>query len=183
MNAIDRRCSTARGRVITLLAAPCYGYKLLGVLEALHAPPTADATGVALPGFAATRLERWVRKLNRLSAGATIDDPTSLHALRSAVKRLRHALDLLSSLHAAPGALRQLVAVQERLGRLLDLSTADLLLPACADAEPPLREAVALVRAWHGPRRADLVAAISRDLPRLARLQLPESAAAAAEKL
>jgi inorganic triphosphatase YgiF len=177
LSTIDKRRATARARTIALLAAPDYGFKLLTALAALHVPPAAEADKIALADFTRAHLDRRLMKLNQLGSAATIDDPASLQVLHIGVKRLLSALELLS-----PHALPQLAAAQDRLGQLLELRTSGATLLDCADDQPALREAVALVRNWHRPRRASLLAEISRDLPRLARLRLPPSGLALSRK-
>jgi hypothetical protein len=44
---------------------------------------------------------------------------------------------------------------------------------ASAGADPNLREAVALIGGWHGPRHAALLAAVPEQLDIVRRLRLP----------
>jgi len=174
---ITNRRYTARAQAITLLAAPDYGRMLLTALESLHATPATEAPMIALLSFAAERLRRLRKKLRRLAVAASIDDPASLHALRIGVKRLRYALEFFSPLTPEPASrrvLKQLTAVQETLGQLNDLTNAGALLMDCAGDDPRLREAVTLIGGWHGPHYASLLAGISGELVRLARLRLPK---------
>jgi len=173
---ITNRRYAARAQAIALLAAPDYGLTLLTALEALHAAQSTDPQAVALLDFAAERLRRLRRKLKRLAAAADIDDPVSLHALRIGVKRMRYALEFFAPL-APPRplrrALRRLVALQDTLGQLNDLTSAGAMLMDCAGDDPKLREAVTLIGGWHGPRYAELLATVARELAPLDRMSLP----------
>ena len=173
---ITNRRYVAREQAVALLAAPEYGRTLLGALESLHALPATDPAPLELANFAAARLRRLRRRLRQLVAAAEINDPTTLHALRIGVKRMRYALEFFSPLARAKAsrrAIRMLAAIQETLGQLNDLNSAGAMLMDCAGDDPRLREAVTLIGGWHGPRYAKLLASISRDLDRLARLHLP----------
>lgn len=174
---ITNRRYTAHAQAVALLAAPDYGRMLLTALESLHAMPATEAPMIELLGFAAERLKRLRKKLRRLAVAADIEDPASLHALRIGVKRLRYALEFFSPLtpeRASRRVLKQLTAVQDTLGQLNDLTNAGSLLMDCAGDDSRLREAVTLIGGWHGPHYASLLAGIAGDLPRLARLRLPE---------
>lgn len=173
---ITNRRYAARTQAIALLAAPGYGLTLLTALESLSGAPADDPPAAALLDFAAERLRRLRRKLKRLAAAANIDDPASLHALRIGVKRMRYALEFFSPL--APRrllrrTLRRLVALQDTLGQLNDLTSAGAMLMDCAGDDPKLREAVTLIGGWHGPRYADLLATVARELGSLGRMSLP----------
>lgn len=173
---ITNRRYAARGQALALLAAPDYGRLLLTALEALHPASEPEATTIPLRSFAHERLRRLRKKLHRLAAAARLDDPASLHALRIEVKRLRYALEFFSPL-ARKGVLiavlKRLGAVQDSLGQLNDLTNAGALLMECAGDDPRLREAVALIGGWHGPRYGRLQEDIAPELDRLARLRLP----------
>ncbi|MCX7156941.1 MAG: CYTH and CHAD domain-containing protein [Rhodocyclales bacterium] len=174
---ITNRRYTAHAQAVALLAAPDYGRMLLTALESLHAMPATAAPMIELLSFAAERLKRLRKKLRRLAVAADIEDPASLHALRIGVKRLRYALEFFSPLtpeRASRPVLKQLTAVQDTLGQLNDLTNAGALLMDCAGDDPRLREAVTLIGGWHGPHYASLLAGISGELPRLARLRLPK---------
>ena len=165
-----------RAGVLAALAAPAYGRMLLGAVEALHplAPPTL--TSATLEEFAIVRLRHLCRRLRRLAAAARIADPSTLHALRIGIKRLRYALEFFAALAADPPLRRlqaRLATAQDILGRLNDLANAGVLLSKCAGSDPGLREAVALIGGWHGTRHARLLAEIADALPRLARTRLP----------
>ena len=177
---ITNRRYTARAEAIALLAAPDYGRNLLAALESLHPAPATEAVPLPLQSFASERLRRLRKKLRRLAATASIDDPASLHALRIATKRLRYALEFFSPLapkHAMDRLLKHLAGVQDTLGQLNDLTNAGALLMDCAGEDPRLREAVTLIGGWHGPRYARLLESVVPELGRLAKLRLPRLAA------
>lgn len=177
---ITNRRYAAREQALALLAAPDYGRTLLAALESLHPMPAGDAPAIPLHGFAAERLQRLRRKLRRLAAAAQLDQPTSLHALRIGVKRLRYALEFFSPLASGRGfsrPLRHLAAAQDTLGQLNDLTNAGALLMDCAGEDPRLREAVTLIGGWHGPRYASLLASIAEQRVGLSRLHLHQLAA------
>jgi adenylate cyclase len=176
---ITNRRYAARALAVALLAAPDYGRTLLAALESLHALPAIDPAAPGLAGFATSRMRRLRKKLRQLVAAAGINDPSTLHALRIGVKRMRYALEFFSPLVPAKTsrrAIRMLARVQDTLGQLNDLNSAGAMLMDCAGDDPRLREAVTLIGGWHGPRYAKLLAALSRDLPLLARLRLPKLA-------
>ncbi len=45
---------------------------------------------------------------------------------------------------------------------------------ACAGTDPNLREAVALIGGWHGPRHAALLGAVPEQLETVRKLRLPK---------
>ncbi len=176
---ITNRRYAARALAVALLAAPDYGRILLAALESLHALPAIDPAAPGLAGFATSRLRRLRKKLRQLVAAAGINDPSTLHALRIGVKRIRYALEFFSPLAPAKAscrAIRVLARVQDTLGQLNDLNSAGAMLMDCAGDDPRLREAVTLIGGWHGPRYAKLLVAISRDLELLTQLRLPKLA-------
>ena len=69
--------------------------------------------------------------------------------------------------------LDQLGGIQDALGQINDLANAGALLMDCAGDDPKLREAVTLIGGWHGPRYANLLGGMKRELVRAARLRLP----------
>jgi len=107
-------------------------------------------------GLAAELLELRDRKARRL--GSRIDElsPAELHRLRIQLKRLRYAGELLGGLY--PGRRRErylerLPELQDRLGRLADLATAQGLLAGLLeridpDARPACARAAGFVEGW-----------------------------------
>ncbi|MDD5249704.1 MAG: CHAD domain-containing protein [Rhodocyclaceae bacterium] len=161
------------------LRSAAFGQLVLLAGDLLHRPPfepSAAPDGETLAAFADRRIRRLRRKVLRLAAAASVDDPSSLHALRIGIKRLRYALEFFGPL--APGknlrgALAKLAALQDELGQINDLANAGRLLMACAGDDSRLREAVALIGGWHAPRYAALLRAVPRRLQQLRRLALP----------
>ena len=134
---------------------------------------------LTLIAFAENRLRRLRKKVLALAAAARIDNPSSLHALRIGIKRLRYALEFFTPL-AAPKAMRRMLAhltsLQNSLGQINDLASAGELLMDCADEDMRLREAVTLIGGWHGPRHQKLLAAVPVGLKHLGNLRLPKFA-------
>ncbi len=139
---------------------------------------TAD-TALTLIDFAESRLRRLRKKVLALAAAARIDNPSSLHALRIGIKRLRYALEFFAPL-ASPKAMRRMLAhlttLQNTLGQINDLASAGDLLMNCADDDSRLREAVTLIGGWHGPRHQKLLSAVPAGLKHLGNLRLPKFA-------
>ncbi|MDP2196317.1 MAG: CYTH and CHAD domain-containing protein [Rhodocyclaceae bacterium] len=131
--------------------------------------------------FAQNRLRRLRKKVLALAGETRVDNPSSLHALRIDIKRLRYALEFFTPL-ASPKALRRmllhLTRLQDALGQINDLASAGELLMSCADDDPRLREAVTLIGGWHGPRHHKLLKAVPAGLKQLGRLRLPKLTAA-----
>ena len=185
----DRRFD-ARKSALRFLRSPRHGSIVLQALATLNAkidPPKVDAGKSAIDAdspfsltlidFANNRLRRLRKKVLQLAEAASIDDPTSLHALRIGIKRLRYALEFFSPL-AQPKALRrmllQLAELQETLGQINDLANAGELLMDCARDDARLREAVTLIGGWHGPRYQKLLKDVPAGLKHLGRLRLPQ---------
>jgi len=107
-------------------------------------------------GLAAELLERRDRKARRL--GERVDElqVPDLHRLRIQLKRLRYASELLGGLY--PGRrrdryLERLPELQDRLGRLADLATAqgllaDLIERVAPEARPACARAAGFVEGW-----------------------------------
>lgn len=187
---ITNRLYAARADAGRVLSQPRYGRMQLGAGALLHRAPfvdpvvsiasisssNANPAESSLRQFANRRLHRLLKKTLTLAAWARTEDPTSLHELRIGIKRLRYAVEFFGPMIPGNGAtrlIRRLTALQEELGQLNDLASAGAVLMACAGNDPNLREAVALIGGWHGPRHAELLAAIPRQLRQLARLKLP----------
>jgi adenylate cyclase len=180
-SVITERSYAARVATRGHLQHPAYGRLLLLAAQMLHGADFVAPQGVAedaasLLAFAEKRLRRLLRRVVDLAAAARADYPPSLHELRIAIKRLRYALEFFG--HLVPGnraakLVGQLAGLQERLGQLNDLASAGTLLMACAGNDGNLREAVALIGGWHGPRHADLLAEVPAFLHRIRGLKLP----------
>ena len=177
---VAERRHDARRQVIALLVAPEYGRLLLLAMTRLSSliNGESDAAETALATFAATHLKRMRRKTLRIAHAAHQNDPTSLHALRIAAKRLRYALEFFAPLLPARRTatlLNHLTQLQDKLGQLNDLANAGALLMDCAAAAADLREAVSLIGGWHGRRYSGLLAEVPQALAKLHKLRLPKA--------
>lgn len=166
--AVEEERRRARAEARAALAAPAHAYFLLSFAAGLHAP-LAAAANEPLADFAARRLGRLHKKLHALAEQAQGLEAGPLHALRVGAKRLRYALEFFAPLCQGRKFRRAhalLVELQDALGALNDLACAGAPLMSRAGADPALREAVALVGGWHGPRyealRARLPARIGK---------------------
>lgn len=161
------------------LRAAAFGQFILLAGEALHRLPARQtpAEPESLAAFAGRRVKRLHRKVRRLADAAAADDPSSLHALRIGIKRLRYALEFFAPLtrgkrHRA--RIAELAALQDALGKINDLANAGRLLEECAGTDPRLREAVTLIGGWHAARYAALLASVPGGVRRLHKLRLPK---------
>lgn len=178
----DRLYAT-RDETKAFLARPGYGKLMLLAASLLHGKdlaepaPLTDPRCATLLDFAQRRLRKLQWRTHHLAGLARIDDPPSLHALRIAIKRLRYALEFFGPLlpkRSFATAAKQLATLQDKLGQLNDLANAGAVLMACAGADPNLREAVALIGGWHGPRHAALLGAVPAQLDTVRKLRLPK---------
>jgi CHAD domain-containing protein len=168
-DAVEAQRRQAREAARLALAAREHAGFLLGfsaMLERLAAVPDS----ISLIGFSKRRLSKLHKKLLALAAAAQQGqaDSASLHALRIAAKRFRYAMEFFAPLHdrkEVGAALELLTELQDTIGSLNDLANAGARLMRCAGEEPALREALALLGGWHGPRHA----ALRARLPRLMR--------------
>lgn len=127
--------------------------------------------------LAAPLLERLDAKVRR--AGARVEDLelARLHRLRIQVKRLRYGVDLLGSLFPGRRLERyheRLPELQDRLGRLADLATAQRLLALLiervdADARPACARAAGFVEGWATADVARAMRRLAKPWARLAR--------------
>jgi CHAD domain-containing protein len=134
------------------------GRRLLDALLAFRVDPRRDRR---LPKFARKAVERARRGVDR-RRGARIDDPTALHDLRIATKRLRYTAEafadgLPADLAAiAPGAAR----MQGRLGDLHDVDVATLTVRRARALTPEGRGQLLVAL---GRLRAERVAAYAKE--------------------
>jgi adenylate cyclase len=183
-NAITHRRYAARAAIRQALRQPAHGRLLLSADRLLQRAPfigaaANDEAAPSLRAFADRRLRRLLKKILELADAARVDQPPSLHRLRIAIKRLRYAIEFFGSMlpgKAAASAIKRLAGLQEELGQLNDLANAGTLLLLCAGHDPHLREAVSLVGGWHGPRHAELLGDIPRQLKSSRGLKLPRLA-------
>lgn len=178
--AITDRLYAARTHTRHVLQQPGYGQLLLTASALLQgAPfvaPPAEAAAPSLLDFADRRLHRLLKRVHELADAARVDNPSTLHALRIGIKRLRYAIEFFGPMipgKAGERLVRRLAGLQDELGQLNDLASAGTLLMVCAGADPHLREAVTLIGGWHGPRHAALLADIPDNLKRIHNISLP----------
>jgi inorganic triphosphatase YgiF len=165
-----------RRDAIRYLESHEFGRLMIGLAALLHkATPDGNAPGgEPVAAFASGRLRRLRHKVRTLAVQANLDEPTTLHALRIGIKRLRYALEFFASLTHGKTQRRLanwLAEVQTTLGELNDLANAGQLLMRCAGHDERLREAVTLIGGWHGPRHAKLMASLPKLLGQLRQLK------------
>lgn len=153
----------ARAAARAALADAEYGrimLELIASLQQMRAGPAGQGDG-DLRSFAQRRLRKLKRRVGRAAERAAGLEVSALHALRIAVKRLRYALEFFAPLYpraAVKRELRRLTRLQQDLGLINDLANAGPRLEQCADDDVAMREAIALVGGWYGPRYAALLA-------------------------
>jgi CHAD domain-containing protein len=181
-SAITNRLYAARTQTRNVLQKPDYSRLLLSASSMLHSAPFIAAPGedsgqaISLLEFADRRLRRLLKRVLELANDARIDYPPSLHELRIAIKRLRYAIEFFGPMipgKAGTRVIKRLAGLQEELGQLNDLASAGTLLMACAGGDSHLREAVALIGGWHGPRHAALLGDIPANLELIRGIKLP----------
>jgi inorganic triphosphatase YgiF len=148
-----------------------FGQLMIRLAALLHTSTLDEALAAeTVAAYAAGRVKRLRRKVRELAIAARLDEPTSLHALRIGIKRLRYALEFFATLTRGKGQRRLaswLAEIQGTLGELNDLANAGQLLMDCAGHDDRLREAVTLIGGWHGPRHARLMARLPKLLEEL----------------
>jgi len=159
---VDVQRRKANRQALALLTQATHTLNLLAFTRAVMALPTDSQSGESLSAWAVKHLRLRHQRLRREVRRALHAGPEGRHALRIELKKLRYAQSFLSSLlkprHVASST-ATLAKVQDLLGHLNDLSTAQTLLAAC-----PLPEAQML--------RARVEAQIQdglKDLPRIER--------------
>jgi adenylate cyclase len=164
------------------LRSAAFGQLVLLAGDLLHRAALTEGAAESkapLAAFAEHRVRRLHKKVQRLAAAASIDDPASLHALRIGIKRLRYALEFFGPLtqgKAHRKSVDKLASLQDALGQINDLANAGRLLNECAGEDPRLREAVTLIGGWHASRYAALLDSVPDGVRQLRRLRLPKLA-------
>lgn len=149
--------------------------------EDIRVPQKENAAGEkppSLPEQLRPRIKRSLKKLQHLAATTEHDNPASVHRLRIAIKRLRHALEFSSSRLKTKGLeklLAQLIRLQDDLGQLNDLAHAGPPLLQCAQNEPELLAAVASIGKCHLDRYYALLAGLPEQLERLEQARCPSA--------
>ncbi|HUN43025.1 MAG TPA: CHAD domain-containing protein [Acetobacteraceae bacterium] len=139
-------------------------------------PLPADGDGaLSLPGFAAEVLARRLRKLHGGDDMAE-RDAAELHQLRLRVKRVRYAAELFEPLY--PGKpmrrmMQRLAGVQDGLGRLNDLSTAETLLAQLGGPGGRFGYAVGLALGFTAAHSTEILPRVMRRWAKLQRVGRP----------
>lgn len=166
----------SRHAALAAMAKPEHGRNLLHAIRLIHQMDMLNASESTLIKFARIRMRKLHRRCLSLVETTDAGDPHSLHALRIAIKRLRYATEFFSPLDKTGetrALLKRLSDSQDRLGTLNDLANAGELLMRCADEDPRLREAVALIGGWHGAHYKALLDGIPAMLKQLHQYRLP----------
>jgi len=174
---VGQRQTKARSNVARALDAPDHGLHLLAIQSQLQtAANQKEVTNTKLENFADQRLRHLRKKVLGLADNRIAEDPQSLHRLRIAAKRLRYALEFFSTLQKGKriaNLIKQLAKLQNTLGRLNDLSNAELILLDCAGNDPDLLQAVNFIGNAHRQSRAELVDEASRLLAKFRSMDFP----------
>ena len=128
--------------------------------------PIAD-TPIPLVRAAASRLDRWHRRIARTARGYEALDDAERHRLRKRVKRLRYAAEFVAALYRAKAVARYLAQVaplQESLGRYNDLCVALETYRAAVGDDPRAWFAIG----WLTARRDELLAESAKALEHFA---------------
>lgn len=159
---VDVQRRKANRQALAMLNHPIHTSNLLAFSRAVLALPTDSKSEDSLSAWALQHLRLRQQRLQREVRRALHAGPDGRHALRIELKKLRYAQSFLSSLLRPRHVNRStetLARVQDLLGHLNDLSTAQTLLAEC-----PLPEAqILLARA--GAQIQDGL----KDLPRIER--------------
>ena len=156
--AAEKGRRAARNQARSVLAKAEHARFLLSLAAMLHVLTSSAADG-PIEAFAARRIAKLRKKLHALAREAQNLEIEPLHALRIGAKRLRYAIEFFAPLYRSKSvkALHaRLVHLQDTLGTLTDLASADTLLTQYAGKDPARSEAAALVGGWHRPRREAL---------------------------
>ncbi|MDQ7988092.1 MAG: CYTH and CHAD domain-containing protein [Candidatus Dactylopiibacterium sp.] len=152
----------AREEAVARLAAPGAGAVLLAFNRALLALPVTHRTPAGFVPDTLAALHAAARR--RLKRARKQRTPERLHALRIAIKRLRHACEvLLPDSRATRRDVRRLAREQGRLGRVHDLAVAIPQLADWARAQPALAPAESFVAGWLAATSLKLRRTILRD--------------------
>jgi len=159
---VDARRRTANRQALTLLTHPTHTSNLLAFTRAVLALPVDSRCHASLAVWAGKQLMLRHQRLRREVRRALHAGPEGRHDLRIELKKLRYAQSFLSSLLRPKHVARStatLAKVQDLLGHLNDLSTAQTLLAEC-----PLPQAQVLRARTEAQMQDGL-----KDLPRIER--------------
>lgn len=132
-NKIAERASRAHAAAGRAMTSNDYSRLILDFSAALHQLPTSTT---ALPAFATEQLSSLAQRASKALPDDTNASAESLHQLRLRLKRLRYALEFFTPLLTKHGSKPYLAAIakaQDQLGKINDLSSADLLLRHLGD--------------------------------------------------
>ncbi|MCU0890808.1 MAG: CHAD domain-containing protein [Sandarakinorhabdus sp.] len=139
------------------LQAPATRALLLDIVEWVSLGPALPP--MPAQEFAAAALDRWRRKVGKAGRSLAHGTDEDRHRLRKRTKKLRYAAEFMSGLFADARALVQfrkaLEALQDELGALNDLVTAEAVLRALGQDDLPAAAALA----GHARRQAHIAAA------------------------
>lgn len=132
-----RRAKQARQSVIKLLAVREYPRLMVEFTAAIYA--LKDTLPLPIGDFAQQQLSRYARQAKKQAARHRTFSAEERHQLRIALKRLRYTLEFLTPLLRAkrlPAYLAALAQLQDELGLLNDLSTAQSLIDSSLPKRP-----------------------------------------------
>lgn len=132
-----RRAKQARQSVIKLLAVREYPRLMVEFTAAIYA--LKDTLPLPIGDFAQQQLSRYARQAKKQATRHRTFSAEERHQLRIALKRLRYTLEFLTPLLRAkrlPAYLAALAQLQDELGLLNDLSTAQSLINSSLPKRP-----------------------------------------------
>lgn len=156
LDHVDAERARTRAQAMASFDPDAQGRMLLALMRDLLTLPAAGRAHAAdLSGFAVERLEALRRDARRRLRRARESGPTSLRALRRAIRRLRLATEDFATLlpkKAVARYLKALSGLERALGDALDLEAARARLAGWCERDAMLREPAAFVSGWHARR-------------------------------
>ena len=181
---IEQQRQQARQSVQHYLQSPDHARFMLQMAQHLQqdssGPPRKDAGKTAsrpLAKHLRPRLKHLLKKTRHLADATQCHDPDSLHHLRIAIKRLRHALEFSASYlepQSLARLLEQLAALQEDIGQINDLHHAGPLLLRYARKNPERLAAIAAIGQYHTERYRTLQAGLPGKLRPIQHAKCPK---------
>ncbi|MDO8903565.1 CYTH and CHAD domain-containing protein [Hydrogenophaga sp.] len=150
---VDAQRRTANQLALALLTHPSHTSNLLAFTRAVLALPAESRSTESLADWAVKQLRVRHQRLRREVRRALHAGPEGRHELRIELKKLRYAQSFLSSLLRPKHVARStatLARIQDLLGHLNDLSTAQALLERCPLPEAQMLHARAEARIQDG---------------------------------
>jgi adenylate cyclase len=163
----------ARARAIAEVDSAAYGRLMIALLELFQEAPDVSPgeDTPCLGDFAQARLLALHRRVRKAAGRARGLDVGALHRLRIAIKRLRYAMEFFAPIYPARLVrrdVRRLTRLQDDLGMINDIANAGPRLALCANDHASLREAVAAVGGWYGPRYQAIMGRLPGDMQAVA---------------